>query len=399
MERIILHCDLNNFFASAALTQNVTLKNMPVAICGDTEMRHGIVLAKNDLAKRCGVKTAETVWEAKNKCPNLISIAPDFKLYTALSVAARAIYSQYSDKVECFGIDECWVDISDPSVNFDRAVLIANDIRRRIKRELRITVSVGVSFNKYFAKLGSDLKKPDAVTRIDRENYQSIVWPLNCSALLMAGPKTVQSLRAVGIFTIGDLACASDGILKSKLGVNGLKLKKAALGEDGEAVIPFSQRALPKSIGRSATTPCDLTKLCEVRAAFIEFAEKVAFELRQYQLLAKGICITVVNNEFKGQEFRAPLSGPSNNSAILAKSGYRLFVQEYNFEKPVRSIGLRAIRLIREEQAQRQLNLFDDCLELEELEKIENSMMLIRQKYGVNSIKRAVCLNNRAELD
>lgn len=397
MERIILHCDLNNFFASAALTQNVTLKGLPLAVCGDTKKRHGIVLAKNEIAKAYGIQTAETVWSAKAKCPELITVLPDFELYESLSVAARAIYSQYSEKVECFGIDECWVDLSDPAMNFKRAVQVANDIRRRMKRELRLTVSCGVSFSKYFAKLGSDLKKPDATTCISRENYKSLVWPLPCEALLMVGCKTKQALNGLGIFTVGDLANAPKEALSTRLGVNGVKLKNAANGADGESVTDYKNRPLPKSVSRSATAERDLTTPAEVYAALIGFAEKVAVQLRQYGLLAGSVGVTVVSPAFEGAELTAPLPELTNNSAILAKHAFALFKNGYSQSTPVRAIGLRVANLSPESLVQRQLSLFGEPVETERLQKIEDSMLKIREKYGEQAIMRAACLNSAAK--
>lgn len=397
MERIILHCDLNNFFASAALTQNATLKGLPLAVCGDTEKRHGIVLAKNEAAKAYGIQTAETVWSARAKCPELVTVLPDFELYESLSAAARAIYSQYSEQVECFGIDECWVDVSNTVTNFRQAVQLANDIRRRMKRELQLTVSCGVSFSKCFAKLGSDLKKPDATTCIDRQNYQNVVWPLPCEALLMVGQKTRQALNGLGLFTVGDLARAPESVLRARLGVNGIKLKKAANGADAERVTDYKNRALPKSISRSATAERDLTTFSEINAALIGFAEKIAVQLRQNGLLAGGIGVSVVSPAFEGTALHAPLPAPTNNSAVLAKNAFLLFQKKYPQCTTARSVGLRVDHLGPEQATQRQLSLFGEPDEMLRLQKIEDSMLQIREKYGEQAIMRAASLNSAAK--
>ena len=204
-ERIILHCDLNNFFASVSLLFNPTLKGLPVAVCGDKENRHGIVLAKNELAKSFGVKTAEAIFEAKAKCPELVTLPPIYEKYEEYSKKAHKIYERYTDMIEPFGIDECWLDVTGSTVLFGDGKAIADKIRADIKKELGITASVGVSFNKVFAKLGSDMKKPDGTTVIDKENFKSIVWPLPISDLLFVGKKTCEKLKMCGIHTIGDI--------------------------------------------------------------------------------------------------------------------------------------------------------------------------------------------------
>ena len=231
-ERVILHCDLNNFFASVSLLSNVTLYNLPVAVCGSVEARHGIVLAKNEIAKAYGVKTAEAIWEAKLKCPDLVTLPPDYKKYNEYSVLARKIYERYTDLIEPFGIDECWLDVTGSTRVFGSGEEIAYRIKNEIKRELGITASVGVSFNKVFAKLGSDMKKPDAVTVISRENFKEKVWPLPVSDLLFIGKNTAEKLKNSGVFTIGDIALCGENMLSRLLGKNGLMLKTYALGED-----------------------------------------------------------------------------------------------------------------------------------------------------------------------
>ena len=227
-DRIILHCDFNNFFASVSLLSNPTLKNLPVAICGDKENRHGIVLAKNEIAKKFGVKTAEPIFEAKAKCPELITLPPMYSEYEKFSKMGLKIYSRYTDMIEPFSIDECWLDATGSTVLFGNGEQIAEKIRNDIKRELGITVSIGVSFNKVFAKLASDMKKPDAVTVISRENFKDKIWPLPISDMLFVGKRTCEKLKSSGINTIGDLTFCDDLTLKRMLGKNGIELKKYA---------------------------------------------------------------------------------------------------------------------------------------------------------------------------
>ncbi len=389
MQRIILHIDLNNFFASAALLKNPTLKSLPVAVCGDSEKRHGIVLAKNYIAKGFGVKTAETIWEAKRKCPGLVMLPADYKLYEKLSRAVQLIYYRFSDKIEPFGIDECWVDISNKGVDFKNGELIAHKIRKTVKEETGLTVSIGVSFNKVFSKLGSDMKKPDAVTVITPECVKDKVWPLSCGELLMVGRSTLKTLKGMGIFTIGDLALADFSALKVKLGKNGVSLKKMALGEDNSLVTPFHIHEKPKSIGNSATAERDLTTREEVFSAFLDFSETVCERLRKNKLLAGSVGVHIRTFDLETKEFQMPLDSPTDISFILAKAAIKLFDANYNFEKPLRAVGVRALNLVDQNINAAQLSLFADTDFLETQKKIEKNISEIRDKYGREAIKRA----------
>lgn len=396
MDKIILHCDLNNFFASATLTKNPTLKPFPVAVCGDSEKRHGIVLAKNNIAKGFGVKTAETIWEAKRKCPDIIILKPDFELYESLSQTARNIYLDFSDKVEPFGIDECWVDISNRGVDFKKGEEIAHKIRHRIKKELGVTVSIGVSFTKTFAKLGSDMKKPDAVTVITPQNFKEKVWPLSAGELLMVGKSTEKALRSMGIFNIGDIAKCDITAIQNKLGKNGISLREAANGIEKSIVLPFSNRGKPKSISNSATAEQDLTNIEQVFTAFLEFSESIAARLKEEGLLARSVGIQTTTFDFETSLYQAPLESPTDLAFVIANSALALFEENCNFEKPFRAIGVRAIQLIEKNAPATQMNLFGDN-DNSKLQIIEENMFNLREKYGKDAIKRASCLSNKAK--
>lgn len=396
MEKIILHCDLNNFFASATLTKNPTLTSLPVAVCGDSKKRHGIVLAKNNIAKSFGVRTAETIWEAKRKCPELIILKPDYRLYEDFSIKARKIYLQYSDLVEPFGIDECWVDISNRGVDFKKGEKTANEIKNRIKSELGLTLSVGVSFNKTFAKLGSDLKKPDAVTVITKDNFKDKIWGLDTSSLLMVGSATNNALRSMGIFTIGDIANANTEALKSKFGKNGISLQKAACGEDCSPVSSYVKRNRPKSISHSSTAEFDLTDKEQVFTAFLGFCESICEKLKEEGLLAGGVGINATTFDFETKQFQAPMEVPTDTSYTLANAAIKLFEKKLNFEKPFRAVGVKAISLIDKNQPASQLSFFEEE-DSKKLEIIEENMQELRHKYGTNVIKRASCINNPAK--
>lgn len=391
MKRIILHCDLNNFFASASLTFNPTLKGLPVAICGDAKKRHGIVLAKNNIAKSFGILTAETIWEAQRKCADLVILSPDFALYESISKKAHQIYLKYTDKVEPFGIDECWVEITNPDIDFCKGEKIANEIREKIKKELGITVSIGVSFTKTLAKLGSDLKKPDAITVISPKTLKERIWKMQCRELLMVGKSLNSKLKSMGIFTIGDLANSDEASLKTKIGKVGIMLRTMARGEEIDEVKTYYKHIKPKSIGHSATTEKDLTENSEVFAAFLEFSEAISYKLKKENLLAKTVVISILTVEFEGKEYRTPLFTPTDISLTIAKTAMELFNKNNCLSVPLRAVGVRVVNLV-DNVAVKQLSLFDDTNIADGI--IENNILKIRNKYGKNSLKRAICINN-----
>lgn len=390
-DRIILHCDLNNFFASVSLLSNPTLYDMPVAVCGSVEQRHGIVLAKNEIAKKFGVKTAEAVWEAKRKCPDLVTLAPDYKKYKEYSRAAQKIYQRYTEQVEPFGIDECWLDVTGSTMLFGSGEQIAERIRKEIKRELGITISVGVSFNKVFAKLGSDMKKPDAVTVINRENFKQKVWSLPVSDLLFVGKSTAKRLNDNGVFTIGDITKCEDGMLTRLLGKNGCQLKNYALGQDNSPVMPANDDDVPKSIGRSVTPPADISAPEEVWKIYIGIAEEISEILHQKGLYAATIQIHTRDTSLKTKEYSHTLSNPLNTSILIAKQAMEIFKKSYGWELPLRSVGFRVTNLKSENIAFQQ-DIFGTDESNKYEEKIEDSIFNVRKMFGNNSIKRGtVC--------
>ncbi len=387
MDRIILHCDLNNFFASVSLLSNPTLYDLPVAVCGSVEARHGIVLAKNEIAKKYGVKTAEAVWEAKRKCKNLVILPPNYEEYHKYSYAAREIYSRYTDLIEPFGIDECWLDVTGSTLLFGSGEQIADKIRKDIKRELGITISVGVSFNKIFAKLGSDMKKPDAVTVINRENFKEKVWPLPAGDLLFIGKRTVARLNDNGVFTIGDITLCDDNMLTRMFGKNGLLLKAYALGLDDSPVTPIDESYKPKSIGRSTTPDHDITDRREVWRIYLELAEEISDELRKTGLYATGIQVHTRDTALKVKEVSHSIDYPVNSALLIAKHGMELFDKTYRWNLPLRSVGIRAINL-KGDTVAIQEDLFGASDQNEKIEKIENSIYCVRGKFGKSSVKR-----------
>lgn len=387
-ERVILHCDLNNFFASVSLLFNPTLRSVPVAVCGDKEQRHGIVLAKNEAAKRCGVKTAEAIFEARAKCPELVILPPMMDKYKEYSEKAHRIYEEYTDMIEPFGIDECWLDVTGSRLLFGSGEEIADKIRREIKQKLGITVSVGVSFNKVFAKLGSDMKKPDGITVISRENFREKIWCLPISDLLFVGRKTTDRLRSCGICTIGDAAVCSDEMLERLLGKNGLELKRYALGEDNSPVSRQHEKATPKSIGRSVTRQQDFKTPDEIWGMFLSLAREISDSLREQGLYAGGVQVHIRNAALSVKEFSRSYPDSVNGAKIIAERGMELLNEHFGFTEPLRSVGLRAINL-REYQTAIQEDIFGDSEKRETEEKIESSIYELRKKFGSTSITRA----------
>lgn len=387
-ERVILHCDLNNFFASVSLLFNPTLRSVPVAVCGDKEQRHGIVLAKNEAAKRCGVKTAEAIFEARAKCPELVILPPMMDKYKEYSEKAHRIYEEYTDMIEPFGIDECWLDVTGSRLLFGSGEEIADKIRREIKQKLGITVSIGVSFNKVFAKLGSDMKKPDGITVISRENFREKIWRLPISDLLFVGRKTTDRLRSCGICTIGDAAVCSDEMLERLLGKNGLELKLYALGEDNSPVSRQHEKATPKSIGRSVTRQQDFKTPDEIWGMFLSLAREISDSLREQGLYAGGVQVHIRNAALSVKEFSRSYPDSVNGAKIIAERGMELLNEHFGFTEPLRSVGLRAINL-RGYQTAIQEDIFGDSEKRETEEKIESSIYELRKKFGSTSITRA----------
>lgn len=387
-DRVILHCDLNNFFASVSLLYNPTLKSLPVAVCGDKEQRHGIVLAKNEAAKRCGVKTAEAIFEARAKCPELVILPPIMDKYREFSKKAREIYAEYTDMIEPFGIDECWLDVTGSQMLFGSGAEIAERIRKEIKAKLGITVSVGVSFNKIFAKLGSDMKKPDAVTVISRENFKEKVWPLPVSDLLFAGKRTTERLRSCGVYTVGDAAACSAELLERILGKNGIELKRYALGEDRSPVAHVNEVTLPKSIGRSVTRKKDFCGRDEIWGMLLKLAREISDSLRDCNMYAGGVQVHIRNTSLSVKEFSRSFPDTVSGAKALAERGMQLLCEHFDFSEPLRSVGLRAINLKGCHTAVQE-DIFGNAEKSAEEERMESSLYDLRKKFGSASITRA----------
>ncbi len=392
MERTILHCDLNNFFASVSLIYNQTLLREPVAVGGSVENRHGIILAKNEIAKKYGVKTAEPIWKAKQKCEGLYILPPLYDKYEEFSLRAREIYHRYTDMVEPFGMDECWLDVTASRLLFGDGVQIAEKIKRDIKNELGITASVGVSFNKIFAKLGSDMKKPDGLTVISRENFKEKIYSLPVSDLLFVGKSTAEALSNRGVFTIEDVTLCDENMLSRVLGKNGLSLRRCALGQDNSPVCTPRLSDRPKSIGRSRTLSRDLRNEEEVWRELLFYGEELGERLRGYSMYATGVVLTVRDTDLSTKEFSAKIDSGTQTGITLAREAMRLF--RNCAELPCRNVGLRATNL-KDGKGSVQLDMFSEAQTEDKMLRIEESLSSICAKFGENAVTRGTLLGRK----
>lgn len=394
MSRVVLHSDLNNCYASIECMLHPELRGKYIAVCGSTEDRHGIVLAKNQLAKKCGVKTGDVIWQAKQKCPSLTVIPPHMDQYLKFSKIVREIYLRYSPEVESFGIDESWIELTgSPLLKEMSPIEIANEIRETVKSEVGLTVSIGVSFNKIFAKLGSDLKKPDAVTEITEQNYRDIVWPLPVSDLLFVGRATTDNLARAGIHTIGDLAHCKVEFLHRRLGINGEKLWIYANGLDTSRVMPCDFEPPIKSIGHGITCIQDLISEVEVSQVFLELSQEIGRKLRMHHLAATKVKIFVRDNTLSYREYQCRLPFPTQSYLEIASAGMDLFRRKHTWIHDIRSLTISGIDLI-PEYAPIQLDFFDDYAKHERKIALEKTVEDIRRRFGLQSINFAALTTN-----
>lgn len=393
MNKVILHCDMNNFYASVECLYNPAIRGKPVAVVGDPEARHGIVLAKNYEAKKYGVKTGETLWQAQQKCPNIVFVPPHYDRYMRFSQAAREIYGEYTDQVEPYGLDECWLDVTRSTHLYGDGKKIADELRRRIKFELGVTASVGVSYNKIFAKLGSDMRKPDATTVIGSEHFKEVVWPLPVSDLLYVGRATHNKLRRYGIHTIGDLAQAEQQFLQRLLGRNGVMLWLFANGLDTSPVSNIGAKSLIKSIGNSTTAPRDLVTDEDIKITLYVLCESVSSRMREYDFVCRTVQIGVRDNELFSYERQGKLSYPNRTAKALFEKSFALFKRNHLSGKPVRSLSVRACNLCLRENEQ--LSFLPEIAAIQKQEELERSVDAIRSRFGHFSIQRGIQLSGK----
>lgn len=391
MARNILHCDMNNFYASDECMLSPELKQYPVAVCGSVEERHGIVLAKNYKAKAFKVATGDAVWQAKQKCPDLVVVPPHYEEYLKYSKLAKAIYCDYTNQVEPYGMDKCWLDISGTKKLFGNPVDVANEIRERIKFELGLTISVGVSFNKIFAKLGSDYKKPDAVTVFEKETFREKIWGLPASDLLGVGRATTRVLNNYCIRTIGDLANSDYDFIKRILGKNGVSLWLYANGRDNSTVKDIKFVSPVKSIGHGITTVVDLSNEEEVWRVFLELTQGNGHKLRVHQKVAKAVAIYVRDNTLFSKQWQTQMQMVTQLPLVLAQYAFQLFKKRYDWRNPIRSVTIQAINLFPQDMPQ-QIDLFCDYERAEKQEKLDGCVEKLCQRFGKRCIRNAVLL-------
>ena len=391
-DRGILHSDLNCFYASVEMMLNPELRGKAVAVCGSTEERHGIVLAKSELAKRAGVKTGMVNWEARQRCPGLIVVPPQYDQYLKYSQLTRAIYQRYTDLVEPYGMDECWLDVSGSGV-MGTPLEIAQEIRRTVREELGLTVSIGVSFNKIFAKLGSDMKKPDAITTVYREEFQEKVWPLPVSDLLYCGPATTRKLAKYGIHTIGQMAARDPDFYQRILGVNGLALWRFANGLDNSRVMPQAFVSPIKSVGHGITCNADLTSPEEVKKVIYELSQDVGHRLRVHALAARTVQIWIRGNDLSGEQFQTRLPVQTQLPSDIAEAAYQLFRSRYVWQTEVRAVTVRGIDLV-PARSDVQTSLYVDQVRQEKREKLQDAVEEIRGRFGKSAITYALLMGD-----
>ncbi|MGN0563632.1 MAG: DNA polymerase IV [Candidatus Heritagella sp.] len=389
-DRVIFHCDCNSFYCSVELLDHPELRQVPTAVCGDPEGRHGIILAKNEAAKKYGVKTAETIWQAKRKCPQLQLLPPHWEKYRYFYTVINGIYGRYTDLVEPFSIDESWLDVTGSWRLFQSSPrALADLIRHQVYQETGLTISVGVSWNKVFAKLGSDYQKPDATTVFSRENYREKLWSLPVTDMIFVGRSAADALRKIGVLTIGDLANADPGQLQRLLGKSGPELRQAARGEDTAPVRRFDDREAPKSVGRGRTFPRDLTSFGEIRAAITALADDVAGRLRRAGMWANGVQLTIKDPSLHVIQRQKQLMYSTHISTDLSQACLDLLQQHWRDGKPVRMLTVTAVNLSPQPFAVQE-SLFEEAPRMDpKKEKLETSMDAIRRRFGPGAIARA----------
>ena len=394
MGRTILHSDVNCFYASVEHLHHPELEGKPIAVGGDPESRHGIILTADYIAKKHGVKTGMALWQAKQVCPELTFIAPRMDLYLRFSRMAHEIYGDYTDLQEPYGIDESWLDVSASASVKGDGVKIAEEISNRMKKELGITVSIGISYNKIFAKLGSDYKKPDAITTMYENEFQTKAWDLPVSDLLYVGRSTHQKLARFGIKSIGDLARTDEKMLNLQLGKMGSILWAFANGYDDSPVKIENTHAPIKSVGNSTTTPRDLLTDEDVKIVLYMLSESVASRLRKNGFRCRVVEISVRDNELYSFTRQHKIMNATNITGEIAEEAYRIFKENYTWHKPIRSIGVRGADLVTDDYWE-QIDLFCSMEKREKLMKMDGAMDELRRRFGYFCVQRGIMYQDK----
>ncbi len=392
-DRIILHADCNSYFASVESIDHSEWKQVPMAVCGDPELRHGIILAKNELAKAYHIETAETIYSAKKKCPELLLVPAHHEKYVAVCQRINAIYEGYTDLVERFSIDESFLDVTGSRHLFGTGREIADELRRRIREEIGVTISVGVSFNKTFAKMGSDYRKPDATTVIDRDNYRDLLWPLPIGELLFVGKSGAALFREHGILTIGDLAKADPNALRF-LGKTGVSLQQSARGEDLSPVLPTGYEEQPKSISHNVTFDHDLVDPAEIMAGLTLISDQVGARLRRKKLYASVVQLQIKDTALKVINRQKRLDGYTSSTRLIRDTAASLLRDNWAAGKPIRmlSVGVTGLSM----DGAQQLSMFSDTALEDRARRLDSAVDSIRSKYGADSVRFGRHLDKKA---
>ncbi|MBR4403578.1 MAG: DNA polymerase IV [Clostridiales bacterium] len=388
MKRIIFHIDQNCYFASVEMISRPELRDVPMAVAGDAKVRHGIILAKNEPAKKYGIKTAEAIWQAQAKCPDLVLVDAHHEKYEFYSKRLREMYSEYTDRVEPFGLDECWLDMTGIVSGYEEAEEVALEIRNRVREEFKLTCSIGISFNKVFAKLGSDYKKPDATTVFTDENWQEKIWPLPVSDLLFVGKHTADKLSKINVKTIGDLAKTDGEFINRYLGKAGIALWEYANGLDDAPVAESGYKRIPKSVGNSTTTAEDMTSDRQIERTLHMLSESVAGRLRKHGLKGTVVQITVRDRDLGIYEKQSILYRATDDAKDIYTAARDLFKGSYDWNKGVRSIGVRCTKLVRSDSGE-QMSIFQEAKKSERDERLNKAIDDINRRYGTSVIKSA----------
>ena len=391
-DRTILHCDLNNFFASVETIGRPELQKRPVAVCGDPARRHGLILAKNEPAKKYGIKTGEALITATAKCRDLVLLPAHHGLYMRYSEAMRDLYRRYTDRIESFGIDECWLDVSESADLFGDGLRIANELRALARSELGLTISAGVSYNKTFAKMGSDYKKPDATTFISRDNYKELLWPLPVEDFLFVGRSTARRLHLFGVESVGDLAAMQPQVMMKYFGRPGLHLHAQANGYDPAPVAPDSYRRPPQSVGNSVTCPRDLTTDGEAKTVLFMLCDSVAARLRRHRAKCRALTLSLRGTDLRFRFYRTALREETELSTVLFENAYALYLKVRAEGQPLRGLGVCAEKLT--DSASYQLSFLDGSMETAKKERVEKTVDELRMRFGREIIGGALYLTH-----
>ncbi|WP_108670878.1 DNA polymerase IV [Peribacillus acanthi] len=384
--RVILHVDMNSFYASVEMAYDSNLRGKPVAIAGNTEERRGIIITCSYEARKLGVKTTMPLWEAKKLCPNLIVLKPNFERYKKASEAMFHLLRQYSTLVEPVSIDEGYVDITQSS-HIGSPIEIAKSIQFRLKDTMDLPCSIGIAPNKFLAKTASDMKKPMGITILRKRDVPSVIWPLPCVEMHGVGKKTAEKLSTIGIMTIGDLANAHDIQIKALLGINGLRLKERANGVDQREVDPESIYDY-KSIGNSTTLPKDTTNQKELENVMNELSEKVAYRLAKKSLVGLKIGVTIRYKDWKTITRSVTLLNPIFKANDISKKAIEIFRKNWNGD-PVRLLGVTALEVDEKNNAIKQLDIFSFQEDAKE-EPLISALEKLQGKYGKGIISKGV---------